>query len=167
MNNTPIWVIRAGRNGEAHDLFVHSQQLALGRPEMGNLKQLNGTRESFKDAYTSLHPQDHPTGIATIASQLFRFVHEMKSGDHVVYPYVEDGKLYLGFVNGPYVFKADVEPNYPHRRKVRWIGSVEWGTVSQMAKNELRAAKSLFQVKRNCPEVLAMFGRAAESNGAK
>jgi predicted Mrr-cat superfamily restriction endonuclease len=167
MNNTPIWVIRAGRVGEAHELFINRQRIALGRPEIGNLKLLDGTRTSFREAYTKLHESDHPTSIATIASQLFRFVHEMKDEDCVVYPSVKDGKVYFGVVDGGYMFKSDNAPAFPHRRKVRWLGSVEKKSLSAMARNELRAAKSLFQVKRNSAEILALFAPVDNSKGVK
>ncbi len=157
----------SGSAGEAHELFIDRQRIALGRPEIGNLKLLDGTRTSFRDAYTKLHESDHPTSIATIASQLFRFVHEMKDEDCVLYPSVKDGKVYLGVVDGAYTFKSEYASAFPHRRKVRWLGSVERQSLSAMARNELRAAKSLFQVKRNIKEILALFAPFDNSKGVK
>ena len=53
---------------------------------MGDLSPLNPDRDAFKAKVAEVYPEKKPGAIPNNAGQLFRFVHEMKRGDFVVYP---------------------------------------------------------------------------------
>lgn len=48
MTEKTIWGIHAGKYGEADDLFLKEQIIALGWREMGDLNGLKADREAFK-----------------------------------------------------------------------------------------------------------------------
>lgn len=83
---TTIWGIHAGELGQADGLFKKNY-VALGWSQMGDLGMLPADREAFKKKVAETYPDSKPGAIPDNAGQLFRFVHEMKPGDLIVYPY--------------------------------------------------------------------------------
>jgi predicted Mrr-cat superfamily restriction endonuclease len=66
-----------------------------------------------------------PASVASAAGQLFRFVHELRSGDFVVYPEPSPGPVHCGRVEGPYTYRKGNYPRHhspiaPHLRAVTW-----------------------------------------------
>ena len=72
--------------------------IGIGWDGVGDLRKLDPTRDAFKAAVAQILP-DKPQGyIANAGSQLFRFIHEMKVGDWVVYRSKIDRQFYVGRV---------------------------------------------------------------------
>lgn len=84
---------------------------------------------------------------------LYRFYHEVKEGDYVVYPSKMDRKINIGIVEGPYYFDPD-EVKYPQKRKVKWIKSLPRTAFSQGALHEIGSALSFFTVKNYAYEFI-------------
>ena len=133
------------------DSLVKQGFLALGWREMGDLSRIASTREAFKaktvEAYGDV------SHVANSAGQLFRFVHEMKEGDHVLYRSKIDRQIYLGTVRGPYEYRPDFK--YCNVRKVEWNKTVPSTRFTQAALHELGSALTLFQVRNYAPEYQA------------
>lgn len=147
----PVWVVRAGSRGEADDLFLKKDCVALGWVEMRDLSKIPGDREAFRTAYISSYPNAKPGAIPNGSGQIFRFVHELKEGDLVVYPSKIDRKVHLGRIAGPYRYDPTGLAGYPHRRSVKWLGEAPRTNFSQGALFEIGGALSFFQVK-NYPD---------------
>src|SRR2546430_16596788 len=81
---TTVWGIHAGQTGDANALFLKKNCIAVGWGEMGDLGKLRADREAFKAKVAEAYPRKKPGAIPNNAGQLFRFVHEMKTGDVVV-----------------------------------------------------------------------------------
>ena len=47
-NHNTLWGIHAGRTGEADELFLRNNVIAIGWVPMGNLGELPPDREAFK-----------------------------------------------------------------------------------------------------------------------
>ena len=158
-----MWVIRAGRAGEtdaaAHDIFARKHLLVLESQKRDDLRKLPEERDSFYAAYRHTHPDDGDVAIRGIGGKFFRFIHEIKSGDIVLYPCRIDKLVYLGFVAGPYRYNAKEYPDFPHIRKVRWIGSFCKKKLSLGAFRELGGARSLFLFKSHTSEVLKLISK--------
>lgn len=150
-----VWGIHAGRTGEAHTLFMEKKCIALGWPEMGDLSLLGHSRDSFKKKLSEEEPGKSVPQIAVSAGQPFRFVHEMKVGDLVVFPSKVDKKVHLGRVTGGYLHSLGDEPEYPNRRPVEWLRTMPRTAFSQGALYEIGSAMSLFQVKNFADEFIA------------
>lgn len=85
-NDRTIWGIHAGATGDAHALFHNYDCIALGWEAFGDLSKLPPNRDGFKAEYNRLYPGEKPMNVAVSAGQLFRFIHEMRLGDLVIYP---------------------------------------------------------------------------------
>jgi restriction system protein len=155
-----FWGIHAGKTGDADTLFQRHNCVALGWARMGDLSLLPRDREAFKAKVAEAYPERKPGAIPNNAGQLFRFVHEMRVNDLVIYPSKRDKQLHFGRVLGPYRYDPSDEPAYPNRRIVEWIRAIPRTAVSQGALYEIGSAMSLFQVKNYAEEFrTALEGR--------
>lgn len=153
--DTAFWGIHAGRSGDADTLFLEKGCIAIGWSRMGDLSGLKADRESFKAKVAATFPEYKPAAIPGNAGQLFRFVHEMKPGDWVVYPSKRDRMVHVGQIVGDYQFDTTVIAAYPNRRAVKWIKALPRTSFSQGALYEIGSAISLFMVKNYVDEFRA------------
>jgi restriction system protein len=153
-NDITLWGIHAGRTGDAFTLFLKKNVVALGWPEVGDLKQIQD-REEFKVRIAKAYPDKKPGAIRLDAGQLFRFVHEVKPGDIVVYPSKQNRQVNIGRVEGGYQYFPNVNTSYPNMRAVKWVTSVPRTAFSQGALYEIGSAMSFFQVKNYADEFIA------------
>jgi restriction system protein len=150
-----MWGIHGGRMGEADSLFLQHKVIALGWSKMGDLSKLPADREAFKTRVVEAYPDEKPGAVPVQAGQFYRFIHEMQNGDVVVYPSRIGRQIHIGTVEGPYVFKTDPEPHYPHHRSVRWVKTIARTQFSQGALYEIGSAMAFFQVKNYADEYRA------------
>lgn len=149
-----IWGIHGGRTGDADSLFLKHKVVALGWAEMGDLSKLPAERETFRNRYMQVKPDLKEKSYIIGGGQLYRFVHEVKVGDLVIYPSKKDRKIHIGEIIEPYSYEPDVEPNYPHHRLVKWLKDFPRTRFSQGALYEIGSAMSFFQVKNYADEYL-------------
>ena len=155
MTDPQAWGIHGGRTGDADSLFLTRNCIAIGWHHIGDLKALKGDREAFKARVAEIYPEKKTGAIPVIAGQLFRFIHEVRNGDLVVYPSRQDREVHLGRIEGDYQYQTDSESSYPHRRAVKWLRSVPRTQFSQGALYEIGSAMSLFLVKNYVDEFRA------------
>jgi restriction system protein len=140
--------------------LVEGGFVSVGWDELGDLATLEASRDAFKAAFRAAYPDYKEGAIPVAAGVLYRFVHEMRPGDLVVYPYKPDSTLAFGRITGDYRWDATAE-THRHRRAVDWIESgVPRQTFSQAALYEIGSAVTLFTVKRHSKEFLAYLGSA-------
>ena len=157
MTEKTIWGIHAGKTGDADALFLKKNVVALGWVEMGNIGILDPDREAFKKQVSTIWPEWKPGKVYTSAGQLFRFTHEMKVGDLVVYPSKRDRQIHIGEVVGKFEYRPDLMEGYPQVRAVKWLKHVPRTTFSQGALYETGSALSFFQIKNYADEFLAVL----------
>lgn len=148
----PIWGIHAGRTGDAHTLFLSQNVVALGWHDAGNLSALAQSREAFKAHIGQAYPDAKAGSIINSASQLYRFIHEMREGDLIAYPSKTDRMIHLGRVSGPYQHTPQQHAHYPNTRAVTWLRAIPRTSFSQGALYEIGSALSLFQIKTYADE---------------
>jgi predicted Mrr-cat superfamily restriction endonuclease len=151
-----VWGIRAGKRGEAHELFLEDRVVALADAELGDLSKLQTSREAFYIAYRKKHPNDTRTGSAGIGGKFFRFMHEVSVGNLVVYPALRTRTIYVGVVTSGYAFRKGSA--FPHRRSVEWRFEIPKSEFSLSARYELGAARTFFEFRKNVKELLAKIG---------
>jgi restriction system protein len=156
MNDT-IWGIHAGKTGDAESLFRQKSVIALGWDEIPDLSNLEAGRDSFKTQVKSIYPDKTLNSIANNAGQLYRFVHEMKVGDLIVFSSKRNREVKIGEVDGDYFYDKSSQPGYPHRRSVKWLSSAPRTKFSQGALYELGSAMSFFQIKNYSDEFFAIL----------
>lgn len=154
-SESTIWGIHVGRTGDADTLFLKGNCIGLGWMKAGNLSALKADREAFKAKVAETYPEKKPGAIPVDGGQLFRFVHEMKKGDLVVYPSKRDKQVHIGQVEGDYLYNPNKEPSYPNLRAVKWLRVVPRTQFSQGALYEIGSAMSLFQIKNYADEYRA------------
>jgi restriction system protein len=126
-NGRVTWCIRAGRDDTYREQFLDPQRpvVALGWCEQEDLSGHIATRDAFNAAVAAYYPDFAPASVARAAGQLFRFVHEMRPGDFVVYPELAGGSVHCGRVEGPYTYREGIYPRHhsliaPHLHAVTW-----------------------------------------------
>lgn len=135
-------------------LFLDKSIIAVGWKRMGDLRRIDGNREAFKREYESCFTNCKKGGVAASAGMLYRFVHEARVGDYVVFPSRSDRQVNIGRIESEYYF-ADGEPEYVNRRRVRWLKHLPRTAFSQGALYELGSAMSFFSVKTYADEYLS------------
>ncbi len=157
----PIWVVRGGKTGDADDIFLIKKFIATGWPEMGDLSTLAADRNAFKKKVAETYKDEKPGAIPNYAGQLFRYVHEMKIGDIIVYPSRIDRMVHIGEIIGPYKYDPSVSARYPNLRQVKWVKEVPRTKFSQGALYEIGSAMTIFQVKNYADEFrLVLSGKS-------
>src|SRR6266478_5377586 len=146
MTNEIVWGIHGGRTGDADSLFLNENCVALGWHEMGDLSALPADREAFKARARAAYPEWSEPKAINCASQLFRFLHEMKVGELVCYPSKADRHIHIGRIAGPYRYDLSLVEGYPNRRPTTWFASVPRTSFIQGALYEIGSALSLFQL---------------------
>lgn len=160
MDKRRIWTVRAGSFGQADHIFLDLNQIAISFAEGGgDVSRLPAIRGAFREAVGS------PMAGPAQANQLYRFVHEMRIGDYVIYPRKSDRTLYWGEVTGPYVFDRERSNDYAHRRAVGWLTKLSRDAFSQGALYEIGSILTLFEVKSFAPEFLRKFAAACNDYG--
>jgi restriction system protein len=152
-----VWAVRAGGDSEADPLFIENGQIAVSFREVDqDVSGLPAQRSAFKDAFIR-SGEAKPAAIPVQAGQLFRFVHEMRIGDRVIYPRKLDRTLLWGEISTPYIYDRTNNPAFPHRRGVRWRASLSRDLFSQGALYELGSVLTLFELRNFAPEFIRRF----------
>jgi restriction system protein len=144
-----VWVVRAGRGGDAHELFLNQQMIALSDAGLGDLRKLRHSRDAFYDVYRSLHPDTTRASLAGVAGKFYRFAHEIIIGDIIVYPSIVDSQVHIGVVTGRYIFPKRHYAEYPHQRSVIWQCSIPKTSLSESVRREMGAARTFFRITRH------------------
>lgn len=158
---TAMWGIHGGRHADADELFLKHRVVALGWRGMGNLSRLGRDREAFRARVAEIYSGEKPGAIPNYTGQLFRFVHEMKVGDIVLYPSKRDRLVHFAIVEGEYRYDPKTEPAFPQHRPVKWVKALPRTRFSQAALYEIGSALSFFQVRNYADEFRqALEGKA-------
>jgi restriction system protein len=163
MVDNVIWGLHMGRH---HGLKpVEQGYVAIGWHELGDLSAIPPNREAFKARIAATFPKKKPGAIPGDAGVLYRFSVEMKADDIIIYPSKIDRQVYIGCVEGPYLF-GPVGDEYPHRRKVKWLKVLPRASFTQTALHEIGSAITLFKVTTHADEFLAALAGSTPSTVA-
>lgn len=147
MSPRVVWRIHAGERGEAHDLFVNDNLIALRRDNMGDITRLTD-RGQFSEAYDQANPGLSDRQLSNEGGQYYRFVREMQPGDIVVYPAKEDpeGTVFVGEVMGDCKYCPEVDPEYAYQRPMDWLATFPRTALSKEEAYVLGTGITLCQV---------------------
>jgi restriction system protein len=147
-----LWGIHAGKTGDASQLFLRNKIVGLGWERIDDLSKVPATREAFKEMVLRHYPE-RPSAVPNNAGQLFRFIHEMKTGDWIVFPDKTTRLIHLGKIESNYFYDLKKSEAYPHQRTVKWLTKPFSRTqFSQGALHEIGSAMSFFQVRNYADE---------------
>lgn len=129
---------------------------------MGDLSQLD-TREKMKLAMQRTFPDWSSGSINASYGQVFRFAHEMRTGDPVVYPVKGSREIMIGEVAGPYRWAADdkelLNNDYCNVRPVTWIKTVPRIVFSNAALHSFGSFSSVSTSDEHLEEVMAVLSK--------
>ena len=156
MSDARVWGVHMGRH--VGDAPIERGYVAIGWPEMGDLSRLEPSREAFKARYAEAYPDAKPGAVPIDAGTMFKFLHEIRDGDVVVYPSKEDRLVNIGRVGGPHRYAPDDPHGYPDHRPVEWLAAIPRSDLSQTTLSELGSYMTLFRVRRGAAELLSKAG---------
>ncbi len=139
-------------------LFLKDDVIAIGWKQIGDLQEIPQTREAIKEKYIQTFPDEKKGYVSVSVGMLFRFCHEIQTGDYIVFPSKQDRMINIGEVTGNYVFNANQNP-YSHQRSVKWLKHVPRTAFSQGALYEVGSALTLFSVKNYADEFLSALDK--------
>ncbi|NBB81055.1 MAG: restriction endonuclease [Verrucomicrobia bacterium] len=151
--DTVVWGVHMG--GHVSDRPVESGYVAIGWQELGDLRSIPADREAFKVALRKSVRDVKDGAVPVHAGLLFRFVHEIQSGDIVVYPSKHNRMVNIGRFTAETSYAPDNPDEYPNRRTVEWLGHFPRTEFSQSALNEIGSFITLFRVRVHAAEFLA------------
>lgn len=150
MEENRVWGIHTTDD----NLFLSKNLIAIGWHEFGDLAKVDADREAFKKHFVEVFPNAKKGQIPTSAGMLFRFMHEVRLGDYVIFPSKIDRKINIGEIIGDYYYDA-TDGNYMQRRKVKWLKHIPRTKFSQGALYEVGSAMTFFAVKNYADEYLS------------
>lgn len=156
-----VWGIHTPEYNDS--LFLDNGVIAIGWDELGDLSQIEPSREAFSNKYSEVHPEDTKNSVANRVGVLYRFVHEMKIGDYVVFPSKSNREINIGIVESDY-FHNTQGGHYANQRKVRWLKSLPRMKFSQGALYEAGSFITLFVIKNYADEFISVLGSNYNEN---
>lgn len=145
-----IW----GIHTQDDNLFLRENTMAIGWRAMGDLSLIGNSRDAFKKKYSEVYSGKTKQSIANGAGMLYRFCHEVKIGDYVVFPSKSDRMINLGIVEGDYKYDPNAHWEYVQQRKVKWLKHLPRTAFSQGALYEIGSAMAFFAVKNYSDEFM-------------
>lgn len=142
-----MWMIR-GESGRLYDDFRDREVVAIGWGNLAPYASAGVSRKELAEKFRALEPQLRPGQITSGASQVWRFINEIKTGDWVV-TYSPANRTYLiGRITGNYQYRADwTDYDMPMVRSVDWQAmEIERDRLQQPSKNSLGSTLTVFQV---------------------
>jgi restriction system protein len=140
-----MWKIMAGRGSASVDAFVDQSIVAIGWSEAGDHTTAR-SREELVERFARASPDDTPKQQLVGASQVWRFLSELRRGDRVVV-YDPQLRLYhVGEVIGEPVYEPGRIEGLPVTRPVRWLGQVSRDSLSSATRNTLGAIMTFFKL---------------------
>lgn len=138
-------MIRAGSGSKNIDEFIEHGIVALGDTKLGPLLA-KVTKDDLLKLYAQHYPEEADGARAVWASQLLRFLTEVKTGDDVT-TYDRDRRKYVvGKITSEYVWEPKTIESMPHARKVEWTHEVVRDLLSTGTRNSLGAIQTLFKL---------------------
>lgn len=142
-----MWMVR-GDGGNLYDAFRERSVVAIGWSHLAPHAKPGVSREQLMDFHRAAEPQAKRGTIVSGASQVWRFVNEIKDGDWVV-TYSPATRLYsVGKVVGAAEHHPEwAEPGLSLARKVQWQAKeIARDNLGAGTKNSLGSTLTLFEV---------------------
>jgi restriction system protein len=140
-----MWKVNAGRRSALAQEFLERNVVAIGWREAGdytNCKSWGEVYALIDAAYSEQTDKQKQVS----ASQVWRFLNEVKVGDPVL-TYDPNSRLYhVGSITGDPKYMPEEIPALPVQRSVVWAAEVPRDALSDAAKGRLGAILTLFKV---------------------
>lgn len=126
-NHSRLWVVHLSKDAAIAARARKEGFICIGWTKIGDLAPYN-TRERMKTVMRKAYPGWSDEKISASFGQVFRFAHEMKIGDPVVYPVKGSRDIMIGKISGAYQWRGDdsvlLQADYCNVRPVEWLRTV-------------------------------------------
>jgi restriction system protein len=153
-----VWGFHGGLAAVPGSPFFATDSIGLSWVPKRDLANVGLDRQAFRDFIVEAWPERAAKGrnsVGSAAGQLYRFVHEMCSGDLVAFPLKRSDEVHLGLLTGGYRFAPNATPAFPHSRPVRWLGFVPKMKLTTGALRELGSVLAVFRIKTHAEEFIS------------
>jgi restriction system protein len=147
MSMATMWMIR-GDGGRLYEKFRERKVAAIGWGQLAKEAKPGVTRNALIKMYKSLDPSIKDGTAISGASQVFRFVNEIKDADAVV-TYSPANRVYsVGWFRGASEYHSEwVEESMALTRPVEWVSQeVDRDQLTPASKNSLGSTLTVFKV---------------------
>jgi len=140
-----MWMVRAGKGGEDADDFIEKKVVAFSDAGLGPVPA-DATKANLLKHRADGLPGEKEGTRAAWASQLLRFIVEVKVGDEVAFFDRERRRYVLGKIASEYVWLPDTIEGKGHARRVDWTDEVRRDLLSPATRNTLGSTLTIFKL---------------------
>jgi len=115
-----VWLVRAGRHGEAEAYNIEHGVAVIGFTEIPDLTNAKTSEAVSGRVRAALGVDATTRRVSNLAAQLHAFANRMESGDLIVMPLKSRPQVAIGHVSGNYDFRQAMGAPH-HVRLVRWL----------------------------------------------
>lgn len=144
-----LWVVHTGYSVMREPFALHESCVVTGWEELPDLSAIK-SRDDLNKLMVKVYAAWPPNTVVSWVGQLWKFLHEMKIGDHVVVPVKSPPSYAIGVVSGQYKFRQDGAPHSFHTRPVQWLTTnLPRERISDDMYYSFKAHMSIYTVSRN------------------
>ena len=166
-NAERLWVVHISNDKHTAERAQEEGFICVGWTRIGDLSP-HDTPEKMKTAYERAFPNKSPASVRSSYFQVYRFAHDMKVGEQVVYPIKGSRDILIGRIAGNYKWSSDPElreKDYCNIRPVEWLKRAPRVAFSQQALRSFGSFSSISQSDDYLDEVRAVLeGKANEQD---
>lgn len=139
---------------EHEEKLIKENIISMSWKELEDLSKIEPqTRDAFSKKYDEIYPESSKMSTAQCVGQLYRFVHDVKVDDYIVFPTKYNRMINIGQVKSEYYYDEN-EEHYVNKRKVKWIKSFPRTMFSQGALYEIGSFLTIFKIKNYTTEFM-------------
>lgn len=152
-----VYLVRGGRYGEREAVCLEQNIIAIGWVELPDLSKIK-SKDELKVLYRSIYPESKKNSEANQVGQIWRFINEIKIGDHIVLPLKTKSGIAIGKVTSNYRYEIMSDNTY-HIRDVEWQKIIPRSSFDQDILFSLGAFMTVAHITRNNAEarILALL----------
>lgn len=147
----PIWLVRAGKDGQFEDLAIGSKVAVAGWSEAGDLSGVR-SKADLMARFQATWPDLKQKTLINWASQVWPFINEIKSGDIIALPLKGRPFIAFGRATGSYRFVPDAPADAQNQIPVEWLKEVPRSDIPQDLLYSLGAFMTVCRIWRNDAE---------------
>ena len=118
-NAPAAWLIRAGGRGELAESFIENEIVAVGFGQLGDLSEVS-SRDEILELVKLDWPESTDGQARARANQLWALLSQVRRGDVVVMPSMNNSGFALGTVTEEYWYRHDAPDTRHHAVSVDW-----------------------------------------------
>lgn len=159
---TNLWMIRS-EGGNFYDTFRTQKIAAIGWPTVSAYAINAPDKAALAAHYRTQHQHDTPAAVSAAVGQIWRFLHEVADGDHVITYNPATRQYSLGTIIGEATYCPDNDPSIRLTRAVQWQPQeISRDRLSTSAKNTLGSVLTIFKISPTVSEEILSISQGKD-----